>query len=358
MHTPRNAKRSHPHGASPVAVPASKRSTKDWHRHPPVLPIGLQKRSNGSFFFGVLLLFLIVETSFAKDSNEGEELEDWLELLATLIEVLIFPAFGIIFLAMANAYEQDEIFLLEWKGASQTQTAQVTSRQIRYTRRILREHDPGCCRRERIDHLTIEYTVVSEHNHDVNDPCDDEECPSTNSRTTVRCRARSLVVNQEGDDNNDELRIMVHPHYLLSGMTLFDFDQGLEAKKNSRAMFLGLIVASAQGILFMPIIVSIDLFIDHSLSESILMLILYSLAIYTMWKNRHCLSDWAHGRFRHKIQNGVGCGAKYVDGDGSKDVELIAIKKRTKGQLYNGLSLSEDNDDATIATATNICSDH
>lgn len=239
MHTPRNAKRSHPHGASPVAVPASKRSTKDWHRHPPVLPIGLQKRSNGSFFFGVLLLFLIVETSFAKDSNEGEELEDWLELLATLIEVLIFPAFGIIFLAMANAHEQDKIFLLEWKGASQTQTAQVTSRQIRYTRRILREHDPGCCRRERIDHLTIEYTVVSEHNHDVNDPCDDEECPSTNSRTTVRCRARSLVVNQEGDDNNDELRIMVHPHYLLSGMTLFDFYHGLEAKKNFQGYVFG-----------------------------------------------------------------------------------------------------------------------
>ena len=87
------------------------------------------------------------------------------------------------------------------------------------------------------------------------------------------------------------------------------------------------------------------------------MLILYSIAIYIMWKGRHCLSDWAHGRFRHMIQNGVGCGAKYVNGDGSKDVELIAIKKRTKGQLYKGLSLSEDNDDATIATATNICSD-
>ena len=56
------------------------------------------------------------------------------------------------------------------------------------------------------------------------------------------------------------------------------------------------------------------------------MLILYSLAIYIMWKGRHCLSDWAHGRFRHMIQNGVGCGAKYVNGDRSKDVELIAIK--------------------------------
>ena len=88
------------------------------------------------------------------------------------------------------------------------------------------------------------------------------------------------------------------------------------------------------------------------------MLILYSIAIYIMWKGRHCLSaNWAHGRFWHMIQNGVGCGAKYVNGDGSKDVELIAIKKRTKGQLYKGLSLSEDNDDATLATATNICSD-
>ena len=79
MHAPRSAKRSHRHGTSPipVAVPASKRSTQDQRRRPPV-PTGLQ---NGLFFFCVLLLFLIVETSFATD-NEGEESEDWPELLA------------------------------------------------------------------------------------------------------------------------------------------------------------------------------------------------------------------------------------------------------------------------------------
>ena len=196
MHAPRSAKRSHRHGASPipVAIPALKRSTQDWRRHrrPPVRT-GLQSRSNGSFFFGVLLPFLIVETSFATD-NEGEESGDWLELLATLIMVLVFPAFDVISLAMGNAYKQVEIFLLEWKEASQT-----------------------CCRRKRFDHLTVKYTVVSEHNG-VNDPCDDEECPFTNCRT-VRCRARSLVVNQEGNDN-DELCIMVHRHYPLSAMTL------------------------------------------------------------------------------------------------------------------------------------------
>ena len=157
------------------------------------MPTDLQSRSNGSFSFGVLLLFLIVETSFATD-KEGEESEDWLKLLATLIMVLVFPAFDVISLAMGNAYKQDEMFLLEWKEASQT-----------------------CCRRKRFDHLTVKYTVVSEHNG-VNDPCDDKECPSTNSRT-VRCSARSLVVNQEGNDD-DKLRIMVHPHYPLSAMTL------------------------------------------------------------------------------------------------------------------------------------------
>ena len=346
MRAPRNAERSHRHGASPipVAVPASKRSTRDRHRHRrPRVPTGLQSRSNGSFFFGVLVLFLVVETSVATD-NEGEESEDWGELFSTLIMVLVWPAFGIISLAMGNAHVDGETFLKDWKEASRTQTARVTSRRMRYT---------GCCRRKRIDHLTVEYTVVSEHNG-VNDPCDDEECPSTNSRT-VRCRARSLVVKQEGnydDNDDDELRIMVHPHYPLSAMTLFDFDEGLRAKNAAAGMCYVMILAIAQGF-FMPVF----MFIDHSLSESVLMFIFYSLAMHIMWKDRRCLTNWAHRRFRQKIQNGVCCGAKYVDGDGSKDVELIAIKKRTKGQLYEGLSLSKDNDDATIATATNSCSD-